>query len=164
MSRPIWRIATDTPDYTADDASGEGARRTGGRWNRKGLPVLYCAESIALATLETFVHLDAGSLPLNRYLVRIDVPDLLWDQAVKLQLSSLPVGWDAEPPGKVSLDIGDAWLNSAASSLLLRVPSVIVPLECNVLINPRHPDASRLIFNKEQKWTYDARMVKLRRK
>jgi len=164
LSRPIWRIATDTPDYTADDASGEGARRTGGRWNRKGLPVLYCAESIALATLETFVHLVSRPLLLKKYLVRINVPDPLWDQSVLLQLSSLSVGWDAEPPGKVSLDLGDAWLNSAGGSLLLRVPSVIVPLECNVLINPRHPDASRLTFRKEQKWTYDARMVKLRRK
>jgi RES domain-containing protein len=164
LSRQIWRIATDTPDYTADDRTGEGARRTGGRWNRKGVPVLYCAESIALATLETFVHLDSGSLPLNRYLVRIDVPDNLWDQADLLPSSSLTVGWDAEPPGKVSLDIGDAWLNSLGGSLLLRVPSVIVPLEINVLINPHHPDVTGLTFTKERKWTYDARMVKLRRK
>lgn len=164
MTRQIWRIATDTPDYTADDATGEGARRTGGRWNRKGLPVLYCAESIALATLETFVHLDSGSLPLKRYLVRIDVPDKLWDQATLLQSSSLTVGWEAEPPGKVSLDIGGAWLSSPGGSLLLRVPSVIVPLEFNVLINPRHQDAAGLTIIKERKWTYDVRMVKLRRK
>jgi RES domain-containing protein len=164
LSRPIWRIATDTPDYTADDATGEGARRTGGRWNRKGLPVLYCAESIALATLETFVHLDSGSLPLNRYLVRIDVPEAQWDQAALLQASSLTVGWDAEPPGKVSLDIGDAWLNSPGGPLLLRVPSVIVPLEFNVLVNPRHPAAPGLTFTKERKWTYDTRMARLRKK
>nr|WP_314626757.1 RES family NAD+ phosphorylase [uncultured Noviherbaspirillum sp.] len=164
MSWQIWRIATDTPDYTADDPMGEGARRTGGRWNRKGLSVLYCAESIALATLETFVHLDSGSLPLNRYLVRIDVPEVLWDQAAVLQASTLTVGWDAEPPGKVSLDIGDAWLNSPGAPLLLRVPSVIVPLEFNVLVNPRHPAASELTFTKERKWTYDTRMARLRKK
>ena len=163
MSRHIWRIATDTPDYTADDATGEGARRTGGRWNRKGLPVLYCAESIALAALETFVHLDSGSLPLNRYLVHIDVPDNLWDQATLLQSSSLSVGWDAEPSGRISLDIGDAWLNSPGGTLLLRVPSVIVPIEANVLINPRHQDMTGLTFTTNRKWTYDARMVKLRR-
>lgn len=163
MTRLIWRIATDTPHYTADDATGEGAKRSGGRWNRKGLSVIYSAESIALALLETFVHLDSSSLPFNRYLVRIGVPDKIWKKATVLQPTSLDVGWDAEPPGKISLDAGDEWL-TRGGSLLFRVPSVIVPLECNVLINPQHPEATELKFEKMQKWTYDARMVKTRKR
>lgn len=163
MSRLIWRIATDTPLYTADDATGEGAKRSGGRWNRKGKPVIYCADSIALAVLETFVHLDSSLLPLNRYLVRIEVPDRIWKKATVLQPSSMDVGWDAEPPGKISLDAGDEWLTSNGS-LLLRVPSVIVPIECNVLINPQHPETTELKFEKIQRWTYDARMVKVRKR
>lgn len=71
----VWRIATDTPDFVADDLAGTGARLTGGRWNRPGQPVLYCAASPALACLETLVHLGTGSLPMNRYLVAIDIPD-----------------------------------------------------------------------------------------
>jgi RES domain-containing protein len=163
VTRLVWRIGTDTPHYTADDATGEGAKRSGGRWNRKGIPVIYSAESIALAVLETFVHLDSSSLPFNRYLVRIEVPDKIWKKATILHPSSLEVGWDAEPPGKISLNAGDEWLTSSGS-LLLRVPSVIVPLECNVLINPQHPEAMELKFEKIQKWTYDARMVKSRKR
>ncbi|HVS77374.1 MAG TPA: RES family NAD+ phosphorylase, partial [Steroidobacteraceae bacterium] len=69
-AKAIWRIAPDTPDYVSDDLLGKGAERTGGRWNRKGTPMLYCSSTIALACLETLVHLSGGDpVPLNRYLV-----------------------------------------------------------------------------------------------
>lgn len=71
MSRTVWRIAADTKDYPADDLTGKGAEITGGRWNQKGTAMLYTATSRALAGLETFVHLNSGGLPLNRYLVAI---------------------------------------------------------------------------------------------
>lgn len=70
----LWRIAADTPRYTADDLSGIGAKFTGGRWNSKGVPMVYCSTSIALATLATVHYLRAGTLPFNRFLVRIEVP------------------------------------------------------------------------------------------
>ncbi|ESQ79092.1 RES family NAD+ phosphorylase [Asticcacaulis sp. YBE204] len=155
MTRHLWRIATDTPDYTADDRSGAGAKTTGGRWNRKGLGVVYASETIALACLETYVHLNATGLPFNRYLAHFDVPDEVW-AAAKTFDAKRHVGWDAVPAGRVSLDQGDAWLKSAAS-LLLRVPSVIVPEEYNVLINPQHPDIKRIKVTKLRKWTYDQR-------
>ncbi|MFC4161740.1 RES family NAD+ phosphorylase [Chitinimonas lacunae] len=157
MSRTVWRIAADTPDYTADDLSGTGAKITGGRWNRTGVPMLYCAENVALACLETLVHLKASGLPLNRYLVRIDIPDPVWAAARKLTAESAPVGWDAMPVGKVSLDFGDAWAASLASAILL-VPSVIVPDEQNILINPLHPDARQLSATKLRRWAYDSRV------
>ena len=68
-----------------------------------------------------------------------------------------PVGWDAIPTGKVSLDLGDAWINEKRSALLL-VPSVIVPEESNALINPAHPDAAEITATKVRKWLYDARI------
>ncbi|MFT4243467.1 MAG: RES family NAD+ phosphorylase [Acidovorax sp.] len=153
----LWRIAADTPDYTANDLSGAGAEKTGGRWNRKGQPVVYAASSIALAALETIVHLGAGALPLNRYLVRIDVPEGVWNARATGFAPARHVGWDARPPGQVSLDYGDAWLQGLASALL-ELPSVIVPEESNVLINPRHPDARRLTATKLRLWQYDQRM------
>ena len=153
----LWRIGSDTPDYTAEDMSGLGAEKTGGRWNRNGRPVLYTASNIALAALETVVHLNASSLPLNRYLVRIEVPDALWAARLEAVLLPLPVGWDARPPGRVSLDLGDGWLHSL-SSALCAVPSVIVPEEMNVLINPRHPDARQITATKLRPWRYDERM------
>jgi RES domain-containing protein len=157
MTLAMWRIATDTPDYSADDLSGEGAKRTGGRWNRPGLPVVYCASNIALACLETVIHWNASDLPLNRYLVRLDVPDEVWAQATPVTAETGPVGWDAIPTGKVSLDLGDAWINEKKSALLL-VPSVIVPEESNALINPAHPDAAKITATKVRKWLYDARI------
>lgn len=155
----IGRIATDTPDYTADDLSGEGAKRTGGRWNRAGMPVLYCASSIALACLELIVHRNAGRLPLNRYLVWIDVPDEVWNAASIVTADAGPVGWDAKPEGKVSLDLGDGWISTKKSALLL-VPSVTVPEEFNALVNPLHPAASALTATKLRKWLYDSRIKK----
>ncbi|WP_236077312.1 RES family NAD+ phosphorylase [Paraburkholderia domus] len=154
----IWRIATDTPDYTADDTSGAGAKTTGGRWNRPGTPMLYCAGSIALACLETLVHIRLGELPLNRYLVAIEVPEDVWRKATVFAGTGPHVGWDAIPHGKVSLDAGEKWLGSKAS-LLYKVPSVIVPQEINVLVNPAHPDAAGLTFRKVGRWTYDSRLA-----
>lgn len=156
MTVLVWRIGTDTPDYGADDLSGEGARRTGGRWNRPGTPMVYTSGSISLACLETVVHLAAGDLPLNRDLVSIEVPDDVWRAATILKPRD-DVGWDAIPAGMVSLDAGSQWAAPKTSALLL-VPSVIVPEESNILINPAHPEVARIQAKKLRRWTYDARL------
>lgn len=157
MTVSLWRIGTDTPEYTADDSEGHGAKATGGRWNRVGTAIVYASPTIALACLETLVHVQARALPLNRYVVRIDVPDGVWASRETFVHHPDTVGWDALPTGKVSLDIGDRWLASLSSALLL-VPSVIVPMEFNVLINPVHPDSKALTFRKQEKFVYDTRL------
>jgi len=154
----LWRIASDTPDHVAHDLSGKGAEITGGRWNRKGLPAIYTASTASLAALETIVHFAAEGLPLNRFLVRIDLPDELWDARLRATAASLDVGWNAVPAGKVSLDFGDAWLKNPAGTLVLEVPSVVVPEESNVLLNPRHPQMSRVKATKLRLWQYDGRL------
>ena len=154
----LWRIATDAPDFLADDLSGKGAEITGGRWNRKGRPVVYASTSVALACLETLVHLGQGGLPLNRYLVRLSVPPATWAARETHDASALPVGWDAQPEGRISLDFGDAWLERKSAALLL-VPSVVVPEEYNVLINPAHPQAGGIRAQKLRKWLYDPRLL-----
>lgn len=159
MSETLWRIATDAPTYTADDMAGTGAEKTGGRWNRVGTPVVYSSISRALACLETVVHLNSGGLPFNRYLVQIDVPDPIWTAAERQTSASLPVGWDAEPAGLVSIQFGEDWLASRRSAILI-VPSVIVGEEFNALINPSHPDAAQISANKIRRWFYDPRLIK----
>ena len=159
MSRTVWRIATDTPTYEADDLSGAGAKATGGRWNSLGVPVVYTSQTRALACLETVVHLNAGGLPLNRYLVQVDIPDAIWAAAREETAASLPVGWDAEPAGRASIAFGSAWVHSGSSALLI-VPSVIVPEECNLLINPQHPDSAQISATKVRKWLYDPRLAR----
>ena len=155
----VWRIATDTKAYEADDLAGSGAKNTGGRWNAVGDAVVYTSETQALACLETLVHLNAGGLPLNRYLVRVTIPATVWAAARTETPGSLPIGWDADPSGRASIQFGAAWLGSMASALL-RVPSIIVPDEYNVLINPQHSDSKAVNAIKIRKWLYDPRLTK----
>ncbi len=152
----LWRIGADTPRHTADDLSGAGARRYGGRWHRRGTPLLYASTSRALAGLETLAHLEPGSLPCNRYLVAIEVPPTTWEARTIFE-SENHVGWDAEPSGMVSIIWGTRWAKSA-NSLLAEVPSAIVPEETNVLINPQHAEAASLRITKVRRWTYDMRL------
>ena len=156
MSHAVWRIATDTPDYTADDLSGEGAKVTGGRWNKVGEALVYTSETRALACLETLVHLGS-TLPFNRYLVQVDIPDDVWANAITLRARNLKVGWDALPAGKVSMDIGSKWLAGGKSCLLV-VPSIVAPEEKNILVNPAHADHPKLGTTKVRRWLYDPRL------
>src|SRR5450432_1216325 len=153
----LWRITAETPSYGADDLTGKGAEVTGGRWNRKGTPLLYASGSAALACLETLVHLAGGMpLPLNRYLVEIRVPEPIWAARTRFEVTR-HVGWDAEPAGLVSLDWGTRWAQSL-QAVLAEVPSIVVPEDPNLLVNPRHPDAAQLSARKLRRWTYDQRL------
>lgn len=158
MAEPIigWRIATDTPDCQADDRTGKGAELSGGRWNREGTPMLYVSESRALACLETLVHLARRAFPLNRYLVAFTLPEDLW-AAREVFDPDANVGWDAEPAGHVSLDWGTAWARSR-SSVIAEVPSVVVPEEKNLLLNPVAPGFERLHARKTRRWLYNGRL------
>ena len=159
MTVSFWRIAAETKSYPADDLSGSGAKIAGGRWNELGTAMVYAASSRALACLETVVHLNSSGLPLNRYLVEILVPDDLHVAARAAKPTAWPVGWDAEPAGRASIEVGTRWASRNSSAILL-VPSVIVPEEDNLLINPAHPDAHRVMARKVRKWPYDPRMVR----
>jgi RES domain-containing protein len=159
LSSVVYRIGTDTPDYEADDVTGKGAEITGGRWNEKGVPVVYSAENRSLACLETVVHLAAGGLPLNRYLIEVVIPDQVWNAAQRKTAASLPVGWDAQPASRASIAFGTAWLRGRVSAVLL-VPSVIVPEEFCVLINPAHRDSAGITASKVRRWLYDPRLMR----
>ena len=105
------------------------------------------------------MHLNAGGLPLNRYLVEVTIPDDVWGNAQAETSNRLPAGWEAEPPGQVSIRFGTAWVRSGRSALLV-VPSVIVGEESNVLINPAHADSARMTAVKRRRWLYDPRLGK----
>lgn len=151
----LWRIATETREFAAHDLSGNGAAKNPGRWNGTGQPVVYAAPTVALAMLETAAHIHTLGLPLNRFLVAIDVPDDLWGQRLELSAAQLPVGWDAIPAGLTSVETGAQWL-SRQTSLVLCVPSVIVPEEYVALINPAHPQAGQLAAVKIRSVSYGA--------
>lgn len=154
LTSVIWRIAIEAPAYAANDLGGMGARLTGGRWNSIGTPMLYCSANIALATQETLSFIGSGALPFNRYLVRIEVPGPVWE--MREVLSPLPAGWDAVLSGLASRKSGDGWV-AGGRSPLLAVPSVIVPDEYNVLINPAHPAVAGIVATTVRRWIYDPR-------
>ena len=139
----LWRIAADTRQYRADDLSGGGAAKRPGRWNDTGEAVIYAAPTISIAVLETAAHIDDAGLPLNRYLLELDVPDDVWALREELDVATLPPTWSAIPASHASVKIGSVWLASLRSPILL-VPSVVVPEEQASLINPIHPQSKRI--------------------
>lgn len=158
MTVSLWRIASDTPDWAAEDMAGNGAASKGARWNAPGEHVTYTSTSISLAAWETRAHLGrfGVQLPFNRILVRIDVPDDVWAAREQPPIP-LPVGWDVVPEGRVSRAISSSWL-ARGTSALLRVPSVIVNEEGNVLVNPAHADVAKLAVTRVRRFIYDQRV------
>jgi RES domain-containing protein len=153
----LWRIAQDTQEYRADDMTGGGAKATGGRWNSKGTPAVYASTSIALATLETLVHRGDDVPVRNDFLVCLTVPSSVWRLRDKVSAGELDITWVAEPAGGTTIRYGDEWLKRNRWPLLL-VPSVIVPEEYNVLINPAHPATSNIKPLVTRQFLYDARL------
>lgn len=152
----LWRIAKHTLEYRADDLSGGGAKLTGGRWNSKGHALIYASTTIALATLETLAHLGDNIAIRNAFLIRIDVPVSVWNRREYITPDDLEPTWVAEPPGSTTIYFGDGWISSLSAALLM-VPSVIVPEECNVLINPAHADARKIKATVMRQFVYDPR-------
>ncbi|CAN5141865.1 RES family NAD+ phosphorylase [soil metagenome] len=149
-----WRIVRSQRIASAFD--GEGARLYPGRWNDRGSPVVYAASSLALAALEILVHLEDQELLAREFVgIPVDFPD---GACHRTDPQSLPDGWDAEPPGEASRRVGRAWLE-ANSRPALSVPSVVITLETNYLLNPRHPDfAKRITVGQPHPFHFDPRL------
>lgn len=150
----LWRIATDTRRYRADDLSGAGAALSPGRWNDAGQAVLYTAPSVALAVLETAAHVDDAGLPLSKFLVKINLPDAAWDARLVIDVEALPLTWAAIPAGSASVLVGARWFR-AAKSPVLEVPSVIVPEESVAVIQPAHPLAAGISATIVRRFEYN---------
>lgn len=153
MTIAAWRIAVEAPSYAANDMMGTGAKISGGRWNSIGTRIVYCSSSIALAALESLIAIRTASLPFDRFLIRVDIPDAIWESRETL---SPPGGWDAVPAGITGKHVGDTWVANKRTAVML-VPSVIVPDELNILINPLHPDAGSITASTVKRWIFDPR-------
>lgn len=131
----LWRIS----NYVSLD--GAGGLMTGGRWHTKGRPVVYCSMNPATALLENLVHneIDAEDRPERFQALKVEASDGVSMERIEFDL--LPVGWRENL--LVTQAIGDAWLK-AGRSLILEVPSVLVPETWNVLVNPRHEEIGQL--------------------
>ncbi len=148
-----WRLVRRK--HVATAFTGVGARLAGGRWNHPGTPVVYVSDTLALAVLELFVHLQERSrAALELASVPVGFPEELVADP-----STLPKGWRAEPPPAQTKDVGTDWVR-AGSSCVLRVPSAIVPVEHNFMLNPAHPEFARIEVGEPEPFSLDPRMWK----
>ena len=154
----LYRVLRKT--YARTPFDGEGAYRYGGRWSSPGTRLSYASEHQSLAMLEYFVHLDVDDSPGDLVLAVAEVPDDVARERV--ETSHLPAHWreSAAPPELARL--GDEFVQRGESCLLL-VPSVLAPNENNCLINPAHPDRTRIIMRAVEPLSYDPRMFRKQR-
>jgi len=147
----VWRLCRRR--HAAFD--GEGARRAGGRWNRKGQAVVYASETLSLAALEMLVHCDPGLMPEDLVAIPADVSDAI--RVRRLEESDLPRGWRRYPAPAALAEIGGDWIEGREAAVL-SVPSCLVPRERNVLLNPAHPDFRRIRIGDAEPFSFDTRL------
>ena len=139
----------------ADDLNGTGARLYGGRWNNEGKPAIYLASSRSLAVLEVLVHLPPLMIPDNYCLIEIEVPD---NSITDISTKELPNNWKDISPPIALRQRGDDFLKGQ-KRLLMKVPSSIVPMEHNYLLNPLHPGMKKVKILKKEPFDFDQRLV-----
>lgn len=154
----VWRICH--ADFRQNIFSGEGARRTGGRWNSRGISIIYTSAHLSLAALELFVNLDPDLVPDQMVAAAADIPDDLPVDQIKV--STLPTHWHTSQHLEYLRSLGDAWFAERRSAVL-GVPSALIPRECNYLLNPNHEDFQRIHCGVlVEEFRYDPRMYKSR--
>lgn len=149
--RTVWRLCAGR--HARNALSGDGARVFGGRWNDKGISLVYTSSTLALAVVEILVHVD--EVPVDFVAIRIDIPARI--DIEKLSARRLPRNWRAHPAPARLQRMGTEWAQSLRS-LALEVPSAVIPQERNVLINPLHPGRSILVVHKPERFVFDRRL------
>jgi len=145
-----WRIVKEKHAATA--FSGQGAAKMGGRWNSRGVAVVYTSGTKSLAALETLVHLNPPVL--FRYVAF----HIEFDEALVETLDTLPPDWQAEPAGPSTKVLGDGWVREARSAVL-GVPSIIISGEPNYLLNPAHSDFKKIAIGSLEAFAFDPRLL-----
>ncbi len=148
-----WRIVK--AKHAATAFSGDGAAKYGGRWNSRGVPMIYASASKSLAVLESLVHLNP---PVAFAYVEFGIE---FGKVTIRHLSprDLPADWRQEPPQSGTQTLGDEWVASGDSAILA-VPSVILPSETNFLLNPMHPDFKKIKIARSAAFAFDPRLIK----
>jgi RES domain-containing protein len=142
----LWRISRHR------DLSGIGGLRAAGRWHYAGHVIVYMAETPASALLEVCVHTSANDVPPEFTLLKIEGPEV---EVPSVTNDNVPVGWRSQP--EITCDIGTAWLEKN-NSVLLQVPSVIVPKTVNYLFNPSHKQAANFYIAEAFSYPFDQRL------
>jgi len=150
----FWRICRLR--YAAEAANGEGARLAGGRWNSRGVRVVYASTSLALAAVETFVNMEPNLRPDDLVSIQGAIPEQL--EIARLDPKELPARW-YQTRQESLCRFGDNWIRAGATAALL-VPSAAILGEWNVLLNPVHADFRKIVFRKPLPFRFDLRMFR----
>jgi len=148
----FWRICRRR--YAAEAASGEGARLYWGRWNSRGVRVVYASTSLALAAVETFVNLEPNLRPADLVSIEGEIPESV--EIGRLDAKALPKGWH-DTRDESLRRFGDEWIRSGQSVALL-VPSAAIRGEWNVLLSSVHHEFSKIQFRDPTPFEFDVRM------
>ena len=148
-----WRLVTTRFVNTA--FSGEGAKRYGGRWNKKGVPLIYTAGSQSLAMLEMLVQDEP--LHAHYYVIPAEIPKGM--KIDRISFDKLPSDWRSRTALERLRTIGTEWATQL-SSAVLAVPSAVVPAEFNYLLNPKHPSFTKISIGEPQELVTDLRLIK----
>jgi RES domain-containing protein len=149
-----WRLVRPEFGDAGAAFSGEGARRYGGRWNSVGRAVVYTSEHLSLAALETLAHADRKRFARDLVAFEVHVPA---DLIAVLADADVPAGWRARPDAPAARAVGDAWL-AGRTHAALSVPSVLVPKEQNLLLDPRHPRFAEVRIGAPIPFRFDDRL------
>ena len=147
----VWRLVTVR--YAASAFGGDGARLYGGRWNRKGVPMVYTSGTQSLAMLEMLVQDD--QLRARYAVIPASIPDRV--AVERIAVGDLPAGWRRLEARAHLQELGSAWALSL-SSAVLAVPSAVIPAESNYLLNPLHPAFAQIEIGEPQAFVTDQRL------
>ncbi len=141
---------------------GHGAARYPGRWNLPGQPVAYCSNTISLAVLEILVNMSPEEMRVMKlYSIQAKIPEEIGKKMKILTVdgaNKISKKWRSTPCPEETRVYGGKWLD-AKSSLIMRIPSAVVPQEDNYLINPLHPDFSQIGIGRPEKFIFDTRLL-----
>lgn len=141
--------------HAANPYDGEGAFLNGGRWNSPGTRMIYTAGSLALAALEMLVNLEDDEMLLEYSFATAEIDSALIVTVKDFQ--PLPANWSDSPTPTEVQQIGDEWVRRQVSAVL-EVPTSVVPLEKNYLLNPNHPNFKKIVLLKTEKFRFDERL------
>lgn len=148
----VWRVCHRK--YKDSAFTGEGARLFGARFNSEGVAAVYTSGSLSLSLLEMLVQANDRSYLRHCIVFQAEVPESLVDSPA---LTDLPEGWNKIPYGHVSQKYGDRWIESKTNPVL-RVPSVVVPVEYNYVLNSNHPDFENIRIKQYKEKLIDERL------
>ncbi|GAA4278425.1 RES family NAD+ phosphorylase [Aquimarina mytili] len=149
----VYRIAKQK---YINDLTGIGAKTVGGRWNPKGVAVLYTSTTAALSALEVLAHLPAAYFPDDMAIATIEIPD---DLVTEIDHEQLPENWKKIPAPIEVQSFTMKWINEE-KYLGIKVPSIIIPNEKNLLINPLHPKFNKVKLITVEPFSFDSRLIK----